>query len=115
MTFLALLALAAVQVAVEAPAEAPADPESPDWGRGLTHRSDGAWEGYTLFAPLRSTSTYLIDMDGEVVHQWASEHRPGNSVYLLDNGHLLRAAKLENDKFRGGGEGGRVQEFVWDG
>ncbi len=26
------------------------------------------FNGYTLFAPMQSTLTYLIDMDGQVVH-----------------------------------------------
>ena len=72
--------------------------------------------GYTLFAPNRSTTTYLIDRDGQVAHQWKSEQHPGQSVYLLENGNLLRTAKVEdNPVFGGGGAGGRVQEIAWDG
>ena len=86
-----------------------------DWGRGLRHHSEGAFEGYTLFAPLKSNGTFLIDMKGEVVHEWPGEQRPGNAVYLLEDGRLLRAGKLANDKFRGGGDGGRVQMYSWEG
>ena len=84
--------------------------------RGLQLRAEGAFEGYTLFTPLQSTSTYLIDLDGEVVHEWPSEYRPGNAVYLLENGHLLRCCHVaDNPIFRGGGTGGRIQEQAWDG
>jgi len=65
---------------------------------------------------MRSTTTYLVDMDGKVVHTWPSSCPPGNSVYLLENGHLLRTgAVFDNPVFRGGGMGGRVQEIDWDG
>ncbi len=94
-------------------AAAPQQKEDP---LGLTLSKPGAFEGYTLLCPLKDTSTYLLDMQGQVVHAWASDMGPGNSVYLLDNGHLLRAARMEdNPTFHGGGEGGRIREYDWDG
>jgi hypothetical protein len=84
--------------------------------KGLLRHEAGAWPGYTLFTPLRSTTTYLIDMEGEVVHRWESDYTPGHSVYLLANGHLLRAGHEPSERaFPGGGAGGRIQEFTWDG
>ena len=74
-----------------------------------------AFNGYTLFAPLRSMTTYLINNDGRLVHSWQSNFTPGNSVYLLENGHLLRSGDVNNRTFTSGGQGGRVQEFDWDG
>jgi hypothetical protein len=73
--------------------------------------------GYTLFHPLRSTSVYLVDMEGELVHQWKTEYNTGQSVYMLDNGHLLRAARDPDPSgpYRGGGEGGIVQQIAFDG
>lgn len=74
--------------------------------------------GYTLFSPLNSRTTYLINNEGAVVHQWASRHLPGISVYLLDNGHLLRATKSApqgNRYFAAGGAGGGVEELDWNG
>ena len=88
----------------------------PEPVRGLVSRAEGAFEGYTLLAPLRSTTTYLIDMDGRPVHRWESDAPPGNAAYLLENGNLLRAARVDdNPVFSGGGQGGRVQEMTWDG
>jgi len=84
-------------------------------GRGVRLHEDGAFEGYTLLAPLRSTTTYLIDMRGEVVHTWESEQPPCSSVYLLDNGHLLRPVRLDSETFFAGGQGGRLVEHDWDG
>jgi len=75
------------------------------------------FDGYTLFQPMHSTSIYLVDMDGELVHQWETEYNPGQSVYMLESGNLLRAARdpRPSGVFRGGGEGGIIQEIAWDG
>ena len=77
--------------------------------RGLVLNAAGAFEGCTLFPPLRSKTTYLVDMKGEVVHTWESEHTPGNSTYLLADGTLLRCCRMDNELFTGGGQGGRIQ------
>ncbi|MBN2439943.1 MAG: aryl-sulfate sulfotransferase [Spirochaetales bacterium] len=83
---------------------------------GLLLQTDGAYEGYTLFAPRYSTTTYLIDIKGNIVHSWKGSHIPGLGVYLLENGHLLRTANVNNSKFmNAGGGGGGVQLIDWDG
>lgn len=76
-----------------------------------------AYPGYTLFSPIGSTETYLIDNVGQVVHSWHSSYPPGQSVYLLENGHLLRTAALgDNGTFsKTGGAGGRIEEYSWEG
>ncbi len=81
------------------------------WNQAETHN------GYTLLASIASTTTYLIDMEGHIVRAWESDCPPGQSVYLLENGHLLRTGAVgeENRIFHAGGSGGRVQEFTWDG
>src|SRR5712691_3130878 len=66
---------------------------------GLVESSSSALPGYTLFAPLFSTRTYLIDVRGNLVHRWISPYLPGVSAYLLENGHLLRAAYLNSGAF----------------
>ena len=84
--------------------------------RGLVLDSERAEGGCTLFSPLLSTTTYLIDRRGRVVHTWVSERAPGASVELLDNGHLLRCAReREHPIVQAGGEGGRIEEMSWDG
>ncbi len=85
---------------------------------GLFVNEEGSYDGYTLFAPLQYGTTYLIDNEGKLVHSWDSAYTPGNSVYLLENGHLLRTATLPrgpNATFGSGGAGGRVEEFTWAG
>ncbi len=85
---------------------------------GLFHCGDGVHDGYTLFAPQQYTDTYLIDLDGQLVHHWSSDYLPGNSAYLLEGGHLLRTATFDpagSGPFAGGGAGGRIEDFDWDG
>jgi len=91
-----------------------------DTGRtvGLFMNGERSYNGYTLFAPLNYYTTYLIDNDGYLVNSWDSDYEPGNTVYLLENGNLLRAADPwpdGNPYFNAGGKGGRVEEFTWDG
>ncbi|MFG0319030.1 MAG: aryl-sulfate sulfotransferase [Planctomycetota bacterium JB042] len=83
--------------------------------RGLIRNEPGALDGYTLFTPLRGRETHLIDMEGEIVATWESEWLPGQSVYLLPNGNLLRCCRAENRIFSGGGEGGRLAEYDREG
>ena len=73
-------------------------------------------DGYTLFSPRETTMTYLIDNHGRQVHSWSSEYRPGVSVYLSENGHLVRPGILASHPlFITGGGGGIIQEMDWDG
>jgi hypothetical protein len=79
-----------------------------------------AYEGYTLFAPMiNCKTTYLIDMEGNVVHTWKSKYPPGLYAELLPNGNLLRAATLPRKAKKGycgiGGAGGLIEEIDWDG
>jgi hypothetical protein len=72
-------------------------------------------EYYYLFSPIRSTQTYLMDENGFAVFTWDSEYMPGHSVYLLENGNLLRAGDTKTRSFDAGGAGGIVQEITPDG
>ena len=92
-------------------------PNSPNPGQtvGLFLNTPQASKGFTLFAPKHNTITYLIDNDGRIVHQWKSAYEPGQSAYLLPNGHLVRAGMLKVQGGTGGGEGGRIEEYDWDG
>ena len=62
---------------------------------GLFLNTSNAFDGYTLFAPINSTDTYLIDNCGEKVHSWPSSYRPGLSCYLLEDGTLLRTGRIQ--------------------
>lgn len=79
---------------------------------GLFQYDSSSFEGYTLFSP--NEYTYLIDNCGKLVHSWQSIYKPGNSVYLLEDGTLLRTCRIQNTTFSGGGSGGRVEKVDWN-
>lgn len=57
---------------------------------GLTfHRPSRSTKGYTLLTPHGDVSTYLIDLEGRVVHRWTFTHIKPGYGRLLDNGNLL--------------------------
>ena len=73
---------------------------------------------WTLFTPVSlSPDTYLLDLNGNIVHTWPSSYTAGASVYLLDDGAILRTCNDPNvgPSFTGGGRGGRLQRIAWDG
>src|SRR6516165_2963323 len=85
---------------------------------GLSLNDRRAFQGYTLLAPLDSTNTYLLDMQGKVVQSWASDCLPALYPIILENGHLLRPGSIGNDSRvfgPGPAVGGRIQEFTWEG
>ncbi|WP_452597363.1 aryl-sulfate sulfotransferase [Pontimicrobium sp. MEBiC01747] len=82
---------------------------------GVITNENSSYDGLTLFTPVRSTETYLINNCGEVINQWSSTVTAGNAVYLLENGNLLRAGKIANADITFGGVGGKVELYDWDG
>lgn len=84
---------------------------------GLISCTPQAWAGYTFFSPTQGTNTYLIDMQGRVTHTWPSSHMPGLGVYLLDDGSIMRTARVPAaiKHFEPAGAGGRVQHIDWEG
>ena len=80
---------------------------------GTLRNEPDAWQGYTMFSPSNATTTYLIDMDGEVVHTWHSDSS-GGPGYLLADGSLLRKESVPNPVMRSGGFGGRITRYAWD-
>jgi hypothetical protein len=92
------------------------DAQNPSHTVGLLSCTPEAQPGYTLFAPIQSGTTYLIDTHGNKVHSWESNYPPGESAYLEPGGFLLRTAWWAggSDRFTGGGAGGRIEQFDWD-
>ena len=82
---------------------------------GLTKYDERVADGYFLLSTHNSTTTYLMDNCGFVLHQWESEYYPGNTARLTPSGKLLRATKVNSDKFLAGGAGGRIELVNWDG
>ena len=81
---------------------------------GVILNDTASLNGYTLFTV--HEETYLINNCGEVVNQWTSSFSSGKSVYLLENGNLLRAAQIVNPgNIAIPGIGGRIELFDWSG
>lgn len=70
--------------------------------------------GYTLYCPIPSTSTYLIDNSGTVLNTWSSSYEPGQSVYWLEDDSILRSIRLAGIG-HWGGAGGGVERIAYDG
>ncbi len=83
---------------------------------GLFFNLPGASDGYTLFSPNGTTTTYLLDKDANIVNEWVSAYPPGLHAYLLEDGSLVRAASAEsNSQIIANGGGGLIERFDWDG
>ncbi len=82
---------------------------------GLFTRASASQDGYVLFSPITSNNTYLIDKCGKSVHTWTGTRKPGQSVYLQEDGSLLRPAAANNTTFNAGGSGGIIERYDWNG
>lgn len=83
--------------------------------RGLLKNSDTADPGYLMYCVTNSASTYLMNRNGEVIHEWKGNY-PVHGVYLQNDGSLVQnVADPDFPVFAGGGESGRIQKIQWDG
>jgi len=74
-----------------------------------------ALNGYTLLAPLWNKFAWLIDMEGNIVHKWTFNKRPGDFTELLPNGNLLYPERFPTPKVMFlGGCGCDLLEVNWD-
>jgi hypothetical protein len=81
----------------------------------MINDTSSVFKGYTLFGPKHDTNTFLINNEGRIIRQWSgSLYEPGQSIYLLENGHILRTCMTKGKLSTGGGEGGRIEEYDWD-
>ena len=81
--------------------------------------NDDPSPGYTLFSPIGTPNSYLINNDGLLVNSWVGTARPGLMAYFTETGTLLRSTKFLGGPPGGfpqaGGSGGRYEEYDWDG
>lgn len=81
---------------------------------GIISATNEVYDGFTLFSVHKKS--FLINNCGERINEWTSEFPPGNAVYLLPNGNLLRAGRKDGQStISFGGSGGVVEIFDWDG
>ncbi len=83
--------------------------------RGLTVNQPGVTPGYLLFFEPNGPHAYLLNREGELVHQWKGNYGIDNG-YLMEDGSLVCAAQDPDfPVFAGGGEYGRIQKYSWEG
>jgi hypothetical protein len=84
---------------------------------GQPYQDGGEYEGYTLFNPMLSKNTYLIDNDGAIVNMWESDHIQSLPAYLLEDGSLLRSSATSDYPlwYLVSGASGRIERFNWEG
>ncbi len=81
----------------------------------IQHSAQSLDDGYVLFAPITSNTVFLIDKCGKQVKTWNSAYKPGQSVYLLQDGNLLHTGNANNNTFNAGGKGGVIEKIDWNG
>lgn len=83
---------------------------------GLTECDpERATPGFTIISPMYQRKTVLLNMSGEVVHEWDLPAQPANYARLLTNGNMFVATKLDDGPADLSGKGGLIQEYDWDG
>lgn len=80
---------------------------------GTILNSSGVYSGYTLFA--FGNKTYLINNCGQRINEWTSDYITMGTVYLLEDGSILRSGTTNNSDINFGGVSGRIEKFDWDG
>ena len=82
---------------------------------GLTlNDRNRATPGFTLYSPTYENRTFLLNMAGEIVHDWTHPGEVGNYAYLTEQGNLLVATRTaEGPKMPA--KGGLIREVDWHG
>jgi hypothetical protein len=77
-----------------------------------------AFAGYNLHYPHNQGNVYLLDNCGRIVHTWEDPtYRPGNGVYLMENGDIVVAkgrGPTSNPNFHAPGGGELIERRDWD-
>ncbi len=85
---------------------------------GVLAQAEDATDGYKLIFPHNQEKVFLLDKNGKLVHYWDDEEGfvPGNSVYILPNGNLIKCKRLnkKDDPIFAGGAGATVEIRSWE-
>jgi len=80
----------------------------PEPGDGLREcDKEKAMSGYVLYSPDHSKKFLLLNIDGEIIHEWPAW--TSHFGYMLPNGHLLLDTEFSPDRDYG------IVELDWDG
>ena len=85
------------------------------------HDPEKSFAGFTVIAPMGHEEAYLVNNQGEIVHQWALPGALGSKAYILPNGNLLcSVSTVDGIPLAGaikipGALGGMIVEIDWAG
>ncbi len=116
-----VLTISALLLALATTSQASAYPTVPETGVRILDE-EKVYPGYVLFAPMFGDNrvesegiAYLINVYGEVVHEWHMDSRPGLYAQLLPNGNLLHSGVSVTEEEIPVQRGGLLEEIAWDG
>lgn len=69
--------------------------------------------GYSLYNPMDTYTTSLVNMNGTVVKTWANSTQGGYVVHLLEDGLLLRPCRATPVYLMGPAVAGKIQKINW--
>jgi hypothetical protein len=130
MVFLLALAVAygtSCQRVATRPQVSPVTPAGPgrsvtEWPVGVTKFiPEKCFNGFTVWCSLGGDGTVnLMDMRGNIVHEWKTHYPPGLYGSLLENGNLLYSGRTRRGygsprNHHMSGKGGVLMELDWDG
>ena len=75
---------------------------------GVLNQTEASFDGYTLL-PVTASARRSSSTTARVVNEWNSGYKAGMMAYLLPDGSLLRAGRINNANFGAGGTGGIVE------
>ena len=84
----------------------------------LSYQPWATFEGYNLHFPHNQGNVWLLDNCGQIVHVWEDlNYKPGNGVYLTEDGKLYVAkglSAISNPDLHAGGGGEKIEIRSWD-
>lgn len=86
---------------------------------GVLSKANNANDGYNLIFPHNQQRVFLLNNNGQLVHHWEDESGlvPGNGVYLMPNGNLIKCKRpnTKDDPIYAPGAGATVDVVSWEG
>jgi len=72
------------------------------------------FNGYALYNAQNSQTAYLIDEDSKIAYSWSCKNNGNYTVFLKEDGNLLRQAVVTGATLRGAAYGGIIEEYDKD-
>jgi hypothetical protein len=69
------------------------------------------FDGYAIYNSANSSTTYLIDSEGDIAHSWSCPTVANYALALKSDGNLVRGAVYNGNQIDGAAVGGMVQEL----